>query len=220
MSTMTCSSVLSPAGAARMISAASSSVGLGAFTRLALVSGARRGELLEVRWSDLRWPAVDGDCGTLMIACRNMGKTATARRSVAIDPRTMDILAEWRDERRALATASGTAADVEGYVFSACPRDESAWRPAQVTRQVTALAAQTGVSTGVIGLRRYSMVRMSMLGVPADVVACRLGIAAPSSLLFWSLNAIKAADREAVLLLARELDQVGPGQIGEAPQDG
>lgn len=200
--------VLDPAGAARLLAAAAArGNGLGAFVRLALVSGARRGELLDVRWPDLPWPDAPGHCGKLVVACRNGGKTAYAHRIVALDPCTMGVLAAWREERSVIAASTGSALDGQGRVFSASPSGESAWRPAQVTCQVATLAAQTGVSAGVVGLRRYSMARMPALGIAVDVAARRLGLAIPSSLRFWSAEACLAADREAALLLARELDQ-------------
>jgi len=58
--------LLEPLAAARLLTAATEAdEGLGTFTRLALVSGARRGELLGVRWPDLRWEA-----GSFVVACR------------------------------------------------------------------------------------------------------------------------------------------------------
>jgi integrase len=151
--------VLEPYGAARLLRAAAErGGGLHTFVRLALTSGARRGELLEVRWPDLYWPDAVGGCGTLSVMCRNGGKTARARRRIAIDPDTMDVLAAWRSESCAAVRATGL--DPQGCVFAADMPGESAWNPGRVTRQVTALAAQTGVSAGVAGLRRYGMTRM------------------------------------------------------------
>ena len=65
--------VLEPANAARL---------LGRLPRVAAVSArssawrscrARCGELLEVRWPDLRWPGAAGEIGMLIIASRNGG---------------------------------------------------------------------------------------------------------------------------------------------------
>lgn len=48
----------SPNACQLLRAAAADSTELGAFVRLALVSGSRPGELLEICWSDLRWPDV------------------------------------------------------------------------------------------------------------------------------------------------------------------
>jgi integrase len=101
-------SVLEPAEAARLVDAATPGTGLAAFVRLGLITGARRGELLEVRWPDVGYDD-DRGCGTLLIACRNGGKTTRARRQVALDLRTMAMLEVWREEQKAAgATARAT----------------------------------------------------------------------------------------------------------------
>jgi integrase len=209
--------VLEPYGAARLLRAAAErGGGLHTFVRLSLTSGARRGELLEVRWPDLCWPDAVGGCGMLSVMCRNDGKTARARRRIAIDPGTMDVLAAWRSESCAAVRATGL--DPQGCVFAADMPGESARNPGRVTRQVTALAAQTGVSAGVAGLRRYGMTRMIVLGVPEDVIAHRFGLGMPASRMFWPAESFLAADAEAVLALADELDQAVAGIPAE--QDG
>ena len=72
-------------GAARLISAAATrGDGLGMSTRLALVAGARRAELLKVRWPDLMWPDASGGCGTLLVACQNGGKTVVGALGYAL----------------------------------------------------------------------------------------------------------------------------------------
>lgn len=72
-------------GAARLISAAATrGDGLGMSTRLALVAGARRAELLEARWPDLMWPDASGGCGTLLVACQNGGKTVVGALGYAL----------------------------------------------------------------------------------------------------------------------------------------
>jgi integrase len=152
-------SVLESAAAARLAAAAvERDWGLGAFVRLALVAGARRGELLEVRWPDLLHSDDDSGCGTLVVACRSGGKATRARRRVALDPGTMDLLDAWHEERRA-------ENEDDGYVFSSGVSGSPPWDPVRVTRQVAALAAQADVSASIVALRRYSMVRLAALGV-------------------------------------------------------
>ena len=123
------------------------------------------------------------------------------------------MLAMWREERRSAAAAAETEPDGRLHVlFQALERN--GWPTLRITRRVAAIAAQTGVSVSVTMLRRYSMLRMTTLGVAVDVVARRLGLAGPSSLMFWPARAIRAADREAAVLMADELGQAVGGSAG------
>jgi integrase len=100
--------VLEPADTPSLLQAATAHGNdLGAFVRLALAAGARRGELLGLRWPDLRWPELRGDCGAMEVASRSGGKTTYAPWTVALDPRTIDMLAAWREECRAAAARTG-----------------------------------------------------------------------------------------------------------------
>ena len=120
MSTAMIGQAMDPPGAARILAAAlDAGEGLGAFTRLALVAGARWSELLGIRWPDLEWPTGPQEAGTLQIACRDGGKTPFAHREVALDPATMALLAEWRDVRSSTLAAFGAELDEQGHVFAA-----------------------------------------------------------------------------------------------------
>jgi integrase len=162
--------VLAPEQAARVLKAATVQWnGIGAFVRLALISGARRGELLGARWPDLALPDCVGGCGTLDVTCPGGGKTKYSGRRIALDPGTMDLLETWRSE------AAGP--EGRGYMFANGHDGERTWDGAWVSRRIMQASAQTGVSVSVTGLRRYAMVRMAALGVSLEVTACRLGLA-------------------------------------------
>jgi integrase len=196
--------ILEPEQAARILKAVGvQGNGIGAFARLALISGARRSELLGVRWPELARIDPGDGCATLDVTCPDGGKTKYSRRRIVLDPGTMDLLEAWRSE----TAGSGG----RGYVFANGHDGERAWNPAWVSRRVIRASAQTGVSVSVTGLRHYSMFRMTVLGVPADVMALRLGLDVPASRTFRSAESILAADREAALMLADELDQAVAG---------
>jgi len=99
--------------------------------------------------------------------------------------------------------------DERGYVFASELTGELPWLAEAVTRRVGRAAAQAGVSVNVSGLRRYSMTRLSALGVPVDVIAHRMGVSirAGAFPLFGSFEALVAADRDAAVRLGRDLDQ-------------
>jgi integrase len=196
--------LLKPASAALLLAAcAEADEGLGTFTRLALVAGARRAELLGVRWPDLH-----REEGSLLIACRDGGKTARARRTIALDQVTMNALGAWQATGRSAAEAKGIAFDEDGYVFG-LELLRLPWPAEAVTRRITRIAAQTGVSATVADLRRYSMGRLSVLGVSLDVISHRLSLPARAGMirLFASAESLVAADQEAARRLGRELDQ-------------
>jgi putative methionine-R-sulfoxide reductase with GAF domain len=168
-----------------------------------LAAAVTMGRMRGVRWPELaRIDSGDG-CGTLDVTCPDGGKTKYSRRRIVLDPGTMDLLEAWRSE----TAGSGG----RGYVFANGHDGERAWNPAWVSRRVIRASAQTGVSVSVTGLRHYSMFRMTVLGVPADVMALRLGLDVPASRTFRSAESILAADREAALMLADELDQAVAG---------
>jgi hypothetical protein len=143
-----------------------------------------------------------------MIACRDGGKTARARRTIALDSATMDALAAWRSARGAKAKALGAMPDDDAYVF-ALELSGFRWPAEAVTRRVARVAAQTGVSASVADLRRYSMGRLAALGVGLDVISHRLGLSAGAGMLplFTSAGSLAPADREAARLLGHDLDQ-------------
>jgi len=80
MSTAATAQTLDPAGAARILaSALEAGEGLDAFIRLALLVGPRRAELVGILWPDFEWPTDPREAGTVLIACRDGGKTPLAR---------------------------------------------------------------------------------------------------------------------------------------------
>ena len=98
---------------------------LGLFLVLAVVLGARRGELCSLRWSD-----VDFDQGDVLVAGsviilpgqplldRDVTKTRTKRR-VAVGAGTLELLRARRVEQAKAALAAGVALGPDAYVFSA-----------------------------------------------------------------------------------------------------
>ena len=140
--------------AARLLSVAlAEDPELGLFLRLAVVLGARRGELCGVRWSD-----VDLDQGEVLIAggiVRVPGESlvdkvtkALAKRRVAVGGDTVELLRAHRLAQAKDALACGTTLAADAYVFSHAP-DGSA--PINQTASPTASAASRDDSACVVG---------------------------------------------------------------------
>jgi integrase len=130
--------------ATRLLSAAmADDPELGLFLRLAVVLGARRGELCA-----LRWPAVAFDRGEVLIAGNvvrvprqalvHKDTKTHAKRRVAVAAGTVELLRPRRVAQAKDALAFGTALAADAYVFSHAP-DGSA--PIDPTASPTASSA-------------------------------------------------------------------------------
>lgn len=160
---------------------------LSAFFHVAAYTGARRGELLHLRWSDVDLgPAPSVRIrGTVSVVdgVRVEGTTKGGReRVVSIDPGTVRVLAEHRarqdeDRLRAEASWEGT-----GYVF--CREIGAPLYPDTVSQLMPKLIAEHNAA--LPASRRLPPIRLHDLrhthatlllkaGVPAHVVAARLG---------------------------------------------
>ena len=99
----------------------------------ALVTGTRRGELCAIRWSDIDFAEQD-----LLIerayAIRGGRKVIKPtkthqRRRLALDPATIELLAEYRELCGKRATQVGGMLAANRYVFSSDGFDERPWPP-------------------------------------------------------------------------------------------
>ncbi|MGZ0150369.1 tyrosine-type recombinase/integrase [Kribbella sp. WER1] len=95
---------------------------LGAFYRLAAYTGARRGELLNLRWSDVDWKApairIRGSVG-IVDGERVEGTTkGGTERTVSLDPGTVDVLKAHRRAQMEDQAALGDAWVNTGHLFT------------------------------------------------------------------------------------------------------
>jgi integrase len=148
--------------------------------RLAIVTGARRGELCALQFGD-----IDIERQSVEV-CRSVsqstgqplavGHTKTGskgRRTVSIgDPATVAMLVEWRAERSAKCVALGAPAPV--WVFGRL-LDDGPLRPDTVTQAWGRACDVAGVSIRFHDLRHYSATVPLMAGEPLIVVSKRLG---------------------------------------------
>jgi integrase len=122
---------------------------LGSLIYLAASTGARRGELCGLRWSD-----IDLDSATLTIA-RSISdadkevtvketKTRHARR-IALDPSSVSVLREHLDRVETQATAAGVTLVPAAYVWSQEADAASPYRPDRVTGNFRTLRDQLGL---------------------------------------------------------------------------
>jgi len=146
---------------------------------LTMTTGARRGELCALRWSqvDLATGVV-----TLSRAVAQDGvhreekdtKTHQQRR-VALDPETVAALTEHRERCSARAAAGGRPLAGDAFVFSPASDGSVHLVPSSVSQRYSRLARRLGIDTHLHCLRHYSATELIAAGVDVRTVAGRLG---------------------------------------------
>jgi integrase len=181
---------------------------LAALWRFYVVTGARRGEGLGLRWRDL-----DLDAGTATIVqqraiaggsvVENAPKTAAGSRTVALDDDTIALFRTHRTAQRAEFVRLGIRPDHD-LVFVG--REGKGVWPQRVTSRMRALSDELKLpSIGVHGLRHSAATWMISHGLDAKVVAQRLGHAHVSITLGTYSHVLPAHDRAAVDAFAKAL---------------
>ena len=175
------------------------------YLHLAMMTGARRGQLLAMRWSDVDFDhsavgfaraLVEGPTGTVLRPTKNR---RTYR--VALDHASVELLATRRD--RALTCSGGLS---DGFVFSDDPASRRPWQPNWVTKRFITYRRRAGLASFRLhDLRHFMATNMLAAGVPVPVVSERLCHARTSTTVNIYAHAMPGADRDAANLLAEIL---------------
>jgi integrase len=175
---------------------------------LALGTGARRAELLGLRWSD-----VDLDVGQVLIrraltvvdgVARLLGVKTSRPRTVAIAPSVVDALARERDRQEQARRAAAGWEDRWGLVFTT---DTGA--PVDPYRLTVAFRERVReASVPVVRLHDLRHTHASLLlatGVPVNVVSARLGHTSIAMTMDVYAHLLPGQDADAVAALDRLL---------------
>jgi integrase len=137
-----------PEQAARFI-AATAADPLGLLFRIAVLRGARRGELV-----GLRWAGADLDRGVLTVERpilqlggkleESTPKTRAGERLIFLDAETAELLRQWHRAQLRLRMQSAPGAWQDNDLIF-CQPDGSPWNPDHVSRRFKRLAAEAGV---------------------------------------------------------------------------
>jgi integrase len=181
---------------------------LGCFLRLALVTGARRGELCALRWRNLDLPLGTVSISRSIVDGRNAQliekdtKTHASRR-IMIDDDTGQVLARRRIAGEERAAAFGTSLAADSFVFSDSPDGCLPWRPGRVTLAFGRLCKQHDI-TGVRlhDFRHFAASRLLGAGVPVKTVSGRLGHADAATTLNVYAHFLESSDAEAAAVLS------------------
>ncbi len=181
------------------------------FVRLAAVTGARRGEILGIRWRDFAEGYGSVEISSSVIIAEKqivVKETKTDRvRRVAIDRSTAAVVAEHRTRCEERASACGTELGPRSLVFSHDPDGERPWRPDSASRSFARIRDRLGLDhVRLHDLRHYVATRLIAQGVDPRTVANRLGHASPATTLSIYSHFVPEADRDAADFLGDLLD--------------
>lgn len=182
--------------------AADESPELACYLVVAAATGARRSELVALRWSD-----VDVEAGTVAIArgvvsgpdglVEKDTKTHASRR-VSLDAGTVGALADHREQMRVRAQAFRVELADDAFVFSNAVDCTEPWFPDSVSRAFKRLCDREGL-TGVRlhDLRHFVATQLLSAGVDVRTVAGRLGHRNAATTLNVYAHFLQQADRDA-----------------------
>lgn len=189
---------------------------LGAFYVMALLTGARRGELLALRWQD-----VDLKRGTIQIErtaerIRGQGvvftepKTAKSRRMIPLPASAVDLLKQHRKQQLEERLHAGEFYEDHGLVFA---RPNGApWNPDHVTQHFAVVLNRAGLPhIRLHDLRHTHATWLLQEGIHPKVVSERLGHSTTTLTMDVYSHVLPTMQAEA----ARTLDRVFDGPVQE-----
>ncbi|MEM8621488.1 MAG: site-specific integrase [Actinomycetota bacterium] len=191
--------------------AESESPDLSCYLVLAAATGARRSELIALRWSDVNLDRatvsiergiVNGPNGLV----EKGTKTHSARR-VSLDVGTASVLAEHRERVAHRAAACRVSIAPDAFVFSNTVDGTAPWFPDSVSRSFKRLCATEGVpDVRLHDLRHFVATQLLSAGVDVRTVAGRLGHRNAATTLNVYAHFVEQSDREAADIIGNVLD--------------
>lgn len=197
------------------------SADLGLAVWLAAVTGARRGELCGIQWSD-----VDLDAGNVVIRRSVVEishrltvkdpKTHQVRR-IALDDATLRLLRERRDSQGATALACGDCLESDAYVLSEDPAGRMPLHPNLLSDRFRRLVRSLNIVCRLHDLRHWHVTEALGAGLPVRDVAERVGHASTRMTLDVYGHAIAESDRKAAEVVAARLTPPPGGTTAVVP---
>ena len=186
------------------------------FLRLGAATGARRGELCALRWSDIDpgQGRVVIERGIIVVA-RGLEERPTKthnRRVIALDPGTVRVLREHHQRDESAARACGLELGPDAFVFSRRPGGTQPIRPDNATTIFSTLARAAGIEGLSLkdATRHLAATRLIAAGVDVRTVAGRLGHRHASTTLDVYAHWLPERDRDAAAIIGAELDEAEP----------
>lgn len=198
---------------------------LAVFLWLAVTSGARRGELVALRWTDL-----DLERGLMRIGSNYVVRSGQRRlkgtktddeRWLSLDALTVQVLQTLKAARGAALEPVGLSLPADAFVFSPDPLGAQPWHPDHFTHAYRALADELGIAEPLKNLRHFNATQLLAAGVDLRTTAGRLGHSdGGATTLRVYANWTRPADQRAAELLANDLTALRQQAAAAAPDEG
>ncbi len=175
---------------------------LGCYLMLAATTGARRSELVALRWTD-----VDLDSATVSIergivagpdGLVEKGTKTHSSRRVSLDAGTAAAIAEHHERMMNRAAMCRVATAADAFVFSNAADGSAPWFPDSVSRSFKRLCEKEGVpDVRLHDLRHFVATQLLSAGVDVRTVAGRLGHRNAATALNVYAHFVEQTDRKA-----------------------
>jgi len=174
----------------------------GALLRVLAATGARRGEVCGLRWSDIDWHnntlSINRSVASVAGGTIIKDTKTHAARHIAIDTDTMHALARQLERAQQCAVGCQFAFDDNGFVFSSTPDGSEPLHPDSITGGFRRLCDKAGLKgVRLHDLRHLHATQLLAAGVPVRTVSGRLGHANAATTLNVYAHFLQASDRQA-----------------------
>lgn len=190
-----------PADVGRIVTEANAVPGpLGLLVTLAAGTGARRGEVCGLRWSD-----IDLDTGTLTIERSVVeidhqmtvkGTKAGGARTIALGPKVLAALRTRRKEALEAALLCGTSLDRDAYCCSESPDGSAPFSPNAASDRFRVIARRAGVKCRLHDLRHANISHRIAAGIDVRTVSEEAGHSSAKMTLDVYGHAVTEANRQ------------------------
>jgi integrase len=174
---------------------------------MAVSTGARRSQLLALRWGDIDLDRAAVAFTRALVLGPNgpeLRSTKTHRTyRVEVDRDTFDVLLDHRSFSDALARREGIELTDQAFLFSSQADGSRPWLPNWVTKRFVSARRAAGLPHFRLhDLRHFMATQMLAAGVPIATVSQRLSHARASTTLNVYAHAVPSGDRGAAEILA------------------
>ena len=206
-----------PQGVVELIAEAEASVpDLACLLLMAATTGARRGELCALRWSDLDLKTQTVLISRALVEGRGSElvekdtKTHASRR-ISLDEGTLAELERHRERCRERARACGVSVGASAFLFSDDPDGARPLVPNDVTKRFIRVRKAVGLdSVRLHDLRHFTATRLLAEGVPVRTVSGRLGHSNAATTLGVYAHFVEESDRDAAATIGSILRKQSP----------
>ncbi len=190
---------------------------LGLFLQLATVTGARRGELIALRWNRIsltrRSMLIEHSMAQVGSKLIEKDTKSHQSRRITLDQSTVELLNDRRDEQLALSRQARIELLPDAFVFTDSVSGSEPWQPDRVTQAFGRLCKANGIGgVRLHDLRHFAATHMLTSGVDVRTVSGRLGHADASTTLGVYSQFMEPADAAAADVLGNLLSGNGSGE--------